>query len=132
MLLVRSLYYSDAVLSGVGDIDAILDVARAKNAAQNITGILVIDRGRFLQVLEGGRNVVSATLLRIAADPRHRNMRLADFTEVSERRYHTWSMGYVDAAVRTSPVRLTEFAMAPAEALYRQIEFYLAQGEHAA
>jgi hypothetical protein len=41
-------------------------------------------------------------------------------------------MGYVDAAVRTSPVRLTEFAAAPAEALYRQIDFYLAKGEHAA
>lgn len=132
MLLVRSLYYSDTALSSVGDIDAILDTARRRNAEMNITGVLIIDRGRFLQVLEGAREVVSSLLLRIAADPRHGNMRLADFTEVSERRYHTWSMGYVDTETRLSPVRLTEFDSAPAEALYRQIEYFLGQSEYAA
>ncbi|MEQ8435481.1 MAG: BLUF domain-containing protein [Oceanicaulis sp.] len=132
MLLVRSLYYSDAVLSSVGDIDAILDTARRRNAEMNVTGVLIIDRGRFLQVLEGAREVVSGLLLRIAADPRHGDMRLADFTEASERRYHTWSMGYVDAETRLSPVRLAKFDSAPADALYRQIDFYLGQTEYAA
>jgi hypothetical protein len=41
-------------------------------------------------------------------------------------------MGYVDAETRLSPVRLTEFDSAPADALYRQIDFYLAQTEYAA
>ncbi|MGX6647003.1 BLUF domain-containing protein [Maricaulaceae bacterium MS644] len=132
MLLVRSLYYSDAALSSVGDIDAILDTARRRNAELNITGVLIIDRGRFLQVLEGGREAVSSLMLRIAADPRHCNMRIADFAEVSERRHHTWSMGYVDAETCLSPVRLTQFDSAPADSLYRQVEYYLAQPQYAA
>lgn len=132
MLLVRSLYYSDASPLRVGDIDAILDTARRTNAALNITGVLVIDRGRFMQVLEGGRDAVGGLLLRIAADPRHRNMKLADFSEITERRYNRWSMAYADAEDSSASVRLTEFASAPADALYHQVESYLAKKEDAA
>jgi hypothetical protein len=132
MLLVRSLYFSDASPLRIGDIDAILDTARRTNASLNITGVLVIDRGRFMQVLEGGRDAVGGLLLRIAADPRHRNMKLADFSEVSERRYHSWSMGYADAQACSAPVRLTEFDPAPADALYRQIDSYMGQTRYAA
>ncbi len=132
MLLVRSLYCSEAALSDVGDIDAILNAARRNNAALKLTGALVLDRGRFLQVLEGAREAVSTMLLRIAADPRHCNMRLVDFSETTGRRYSNWSMAYMDAEDSSASVRLTRFDAAPAEALYHQVERYLAKTEYAA
>ncbi|MEQ8406149.1 MAG: BLUF domain-containing protein [Oceanicaulis sp.] len=125
MLLVRSVYYSKATPGSDGSLNAILKASRDNNRALNITGALVYDRGRFLQVLEGARPVVSGLLRRIAADPRHQAMTLAEFTEINARRYADWSMAYVDADAAAHPVRLTEYDAAPAEALLRQVDLFL-------
>ena len=95
-MLSQLIYTSDVPAEGVkGGAVAILDVARAKNAAAGISGILVFDTRSFLQCLEGSREDVSDTYNRIAADSRHRNVTVLAFTDIDERAFPDWSMGYL-------------------------------------
>ena len=95
MSLVRLLYCS--VPNGIGDNDiaAILDVSRANNELDHITGVLVFNGGHFLQCLEGGRRAVSKRFIAIANDKRHRNIEILDFSPIAERRFPAWTMQYV-------------------------------------
>ena len=49
----------------------ILLASRRNNPANDITGLLVAGKKRFLQALEGPADQVRTTYARIAADPRH-------------------------------------------------------------
>ncbi len=49
----------------------------------------------FLQCLEGGREAVSHLYSKICQDPRHENVTLLRFEEISERRFEDWSMKLV-------------------------------------
>jgi len=49
----------------------------------------------FLQVLEGGRTAVNALYGTIVRDPRHREVTLLDYAEITERRFAGWRMGSV-------------------------------------
>jgi len=95
MFLVRMLYCS--VLNGIGDgdVEKILDISHANNALDNITGVLVYNGGHFLQCLEGGRRAVSKRFVSIAADKRHKDVEILDFSPIAERRFPTWTMQYV-------------------------------------
>ncbi|MFP4519151.1 MAG: BLUF domain-containing protein [Oceanicaulis sp.] len=125
MLLVRALYYSQAASRDREAVRSILGAAQRNNPALNLTGVLIHDRGRYLQVLEGARPVVSAMIARIGDDPRHTGMALADFAEVDRRRFAGFSMAFTDADADFHSTRLTDFDAAPADAIYRQIESYV-------
>ena len=49
-----------------------------------------------MQVLEGGRDAVSALYNRIAQDPRHRDVIVLQYEEITERRFAGWTMGQVN------------------------------------
>ena len=49
----------------------------------------------FLQVLEGGRAAVNTLYGTIVRDPRHRDVTLLDYAEITERRFAGWRMGSV-------------------------------------
>lgn len=95
MFLVRLLYCS--VPNGIGDdgIAGILDVSHANNALDDITGVLVYNGCYFLQCLEGGRRAVSKRFTAIAADKRHKDLEILDFSPIAERRFPAWTMQYV-------------------------------------
>jgi hypothetical protein len=63
-----------------------------------ITGILCHGGDVFMQVLEGGRDVVNALYVQIVRDPRHRDIAVLHFEEVTERRFAGWTMGQVNLA----------------------------------
>lgn len=93
-MLVRLTYASRAVDGLTPEaLAALLKGSRANNLATGITGVLVHSDGIFLQVLEGGRNTVSALYNRIAQDPRHREVVLLGYEEILERRFSGWAMG---------------------------------------
>ena len=50
----------------------------------------------FLQAIEGGRRAVSDLCGHILRDPRHRDVELLDFEEITERRFGGWTMGQVN------------------------------------
>jgi hypothetical protein len=109
-MLVRLMYASRAA-AGSGDdaLHAILKKSRAHNPTVGVTGVLCASDHIYLQLLEGGRSQVSALYNRIAQDPRHRDVVLLSFEEVSERRFAGWSMGQVNLS-RLNPALLLKYS----------------------
>lgn len=78
-----------------GALDAILATSRRNNAADGISGLLLIHEGNVMQVLEGPEDAVQRCFGRIARDPRHRSTIVLSEGPASERLFADWSMGYV-------------------------------------
>ena len=96
-MLVRLLYASRAVAPLTSDtIGAILASSRKTNPSLGVTGLLCHSGDFFMQLLEGGRDVVNQLYTRIASDPRHQDVILLDYQEVVERRFANWTMGQVN------------------------------------
>ena len=95
-MLVRLLYASRAVDAATAEIDSILAQSRQGNPGLGITGILCYGGGIFLQAIEGGRNAVSELYGHIQRDPRHKDVILLHYEEISERRFSGWTMGQVN------------------------------------
>lgn len=95
-MLVRLLYASRAVDTSPEAIEAILSQSRQHNPACGITGILCYGGSIFLQAIEGGRIAVSELYGHIQRDPRHKDVVLLDYEEISERRFGGWTMGQVN------------------------------------
>jgi len=98
-MLVRLLYASRAT-DEIDDalVASILERSHSYNAEHGITGILCTytEGDVFLQVLEGGRAAVNELYASIVRDPRHRQVTLLDYAEVTERRFASWRMGSVN------------------------------------
>ena len=95
-MLVRLLYASRAVDSSADAISSILAHSRQYNPTLGITGILCYGGGVFMQAIEGGRMAVSELYGHIQKDPRHKDVVLLDYEEISERRFGGWTMGTVN------------------------------------
>ena len=106
-MLVRLLYASKLLAPNDSKvIDSILAQSRAHNPALGITGILVYSEGIFLQAIEGGRKQVSELYGFITKDPRHTDVVLLHYEEITERRYGSWTMGQVNLAKVNASVLL--------------------------
>jgi Sensors of blue-light using FAD len=109
-MLVRLLYASRACdTMTTAALAAIMTQSKTNNAKSGVTGVLCLSEGIFLQVLEGGRNAVSALYNRIAADARHRDVVLLNYEEINERCFAGWSMGEVNLA-RLNPALLLKYS----------------------
>jgi hypothetical protein len=96
-MLVRLLYASKAVDDvSQEELMTILSQSTAHNPASGITGALCSSGRLFLQLLEGGRMQVNALYNQIVADPRHKDVVILSYEEISERRFANWSMGLVN------------------------------------
>jgi len=97
-MLVRLLYASRAERE-IDDalVASILERSQKYNLEHGITGILcTYSQGNvFLQVLEGGRAAVNTLYATIVRDPRHHDVTLLDYAEITERRFAGWRMGSV-------------------------------------
>jgi len=97
-MLVRLLYASRSVRE-IDDalVASILEHSQKYNLEHGITGILcTYSQGNvFLQVLEGSRAAVNTLYGTIVRDPRHRDVTLLDYAEITERRFPSWRMGSV-------------------------------------
>jgi hypothetical protein len=94
-------YYSTSLLPGLDDggrqqIDAILDVAMQRNAANGVTGALAFNEFSFAQVLEGSYEAVKATFAGIAKDPRHTRIAVLQEGWTDARDFAQWAMAYVE------------------------------------
>ncbi len=106
-MLVRLLYASRAVdPQNTEATDAILAQSRSHNPTYGITGILCYGGGIFLQALEGGRMAVNELYSHILKDPRHKDVVLLSYEEISERNFGSWSMGMVNIAKLNTSILL--------------------------
>ncbi len=77
---------------------ALVARARARNAAQGLTGFLFHQPPRFYGVLEGPERKVLARMEVIATDPRHRGLTVLREERIPEARYRTWAFGFLPQA----------------------------------
>ena len=94
-----------------GDLRDIHQAARHLNALDGITGLLVFDGTRFLQILEGAEDATDSLVARLRRDPRHSAFEIRDERFTDARSFPDWSMellvvgaGYRDARARISAV----------------------------
>ena len=95
-MLVRLLYVSRSVHPETPEqTESILASSREHNLANGITGVLCYGGGIYLQAIEGGRNQVNALYSQIIKDPRHKDVVVLAYEEITERRFGGWTMGQV-------------------------------------
>ena len=95
-----------------------LTKSRERNAANNITGVLLYYEGSFIQLLEGEELAVDETFRRISEDRSHRQIMVVNEGELEERNFAAWSMGFQKATAESvadmeayiDPRKLTELA----------------------
>ncbi len=95
-MVIHQILYVSAASDKIDDaeIDRILEVARARNTASGITGVLLFRAGIFLQLLEGERAAVEQLYGKIEKDSRHNHLIKILSADNKERIYTEWSMGY--------------------------------------
>ena len=109
-MLVRLLYASRATNTlAQEELSKILSQSKVHNPESSITGVLCSSGPIFMQVLEGGRMQVNALYNLIAADPRHKDVVILSYEEISERKFSCWSMGLVNLE-RINPSLLLKYS----------------------
>src|SRR6478672_8692961 len=81
-----------------GDIEAIHRTAREVNALEGITGLLIFNGTRFLQIIEGSPQAIDDLVERLRRDPRHSGLEVRDERAVTERAFPDWSMELVQVS----------------------------------
>ena len=74
------------------DLDAIRAASDRNNPGADITGVLVYDRGRFIQAVEGPVDAIESLLGRVHADPRAGGMDVLIDTATPARSLQEWTM----------------------------------------
>ena len=88
-------YVSTAVrLMSRDSLTEILQTARRNNAQRNITGLLLYKDMSFLQIVEGKAADVHELYEAIRSDPRHHRVSLMFETEIEQREFGEWAMGF--------------------------------------
>ena len=86
------------------DLEAIHHSARTLNALDGITGLLVFDGRRFLQIVEGAPDAIDDLMARLWRDSRHSAIEIRDERLVEARAFPDWTMELlqVDAGFLTA------------------------------
>lgn len=76
------------------DIDSLLLESRENNTKNSITGVLLFNQTRFLQIIEGTSEDIHSLFNKIEVDPRHKNVELLHEQPIQKRTFQNWKMGY--------------------------------------
>ncbi|MFL6734320.1 MAG: BLUF domain-containing protein [Sphingomicrobium sp.] len=79
----------------MSDLEAIYGSARHLNALDGITGLLVFNGNRFLQIIEGSEQAIDDLIERLRRDRRHSGLEIRDQRDIEERAFPGWSMELV-------------------------------------
>jgi len=74
------------------EVQDLLRRAKTNNGRDGITGILIHDRRRYLQYLEGEEAKVEATFARVSLDPRHQAIMRLHSGTTNRRQFPGWAM----------------------------------------
>ncbi len=74
----------------------IAQLSATNNRRDDVTGLLLFNSRRFLQVLEGPKDAVDRIYTRIHADPRHRAVVKLREGPIATREFGEWAMAYDD------------------------------------
>lgn len=91
--LVTISYRSEAQLSDRWhDLVSLLEVSKLRNAASDVTGVLLFDGTYFLQTIEGPSQGTKRIFAKILQDHRHKNIKSFEMQEIEERDFPDWHM----------------------------------------
>ncbi len=88
------------------DLDDIESKSIAANNARDVTGLLIVNGDRILQILEGAEDSVRELYAKIEADSRHTVVKLVSAVEDEVRLLYKWSM--VVRGLAGTPTKLLE------------------------
>lgn len=77
------------------DLNAIHVTSRHLNALDAITGLLLFDGLRFLQIVEGSEEAIDNLLARLRRDPRHSSIEVREERIIEARAFPDWAMEMV-------------------------------------
>jgi len=94
-VMIRLVYVSKATNEMSSDLlMELLKQSREKNSRLGLSGMLLYGGGNFLQIIEGEKETVEALYEIILADKRHEECVLIDKSDIQERTFGEWSMGF--------------------------------------
>jgi hypothetical protein len=96
-LLLKTLAYTSRARLDLRDeeVAEIGETARHFNALDGISGLLLFDGSRFLQIVEGTEEAIDTLVERLRMDPRHSAFEVRDERFVEQRSFPHWSMEMV-------------------------------------
>ena len=121
-MLATLTYQSRAVkLFSEAELHVLLQTAQARNKASNITGLLIYDKGRFFQCLEGPADSLEMLWDAIQHDTRHTDVELLGNASTTTRFFSNWDMRLAQSLTSANSVCTDSMYVAPAvvELLYR-------------
>ncbi|MBJ7503093.1 MAG: BLUF domain-containing protein [Burkholderiales bacterium] len=74
----------------------LVDLAIARNASLNITGVLSCESNRFSQIIEGPAGAIELLWNSIKKDERHCNIFSLGLKKIKQRSFANWSMRLID------------------------------------
>lgn len=74
------------------DLQAIVSSARRNNASIHVTGTIFYQNRRFLEFIEGDREVLRKLMSRIGKDSRHKNIEFLFDDPIDERGFRDWGL----------------------------------------
>lgn len=94
---LKTLTYTSRARLDLADeeVAAIHQTARHLNALDGISGLLLFDGARFLQIVEGTEDAIDNLVGRLRMDPRHSAFEVRDERYVERRSFPDWSMELV-------------------------------------
>lgn len=92
----HSIVYASTAVTPLSDKQLLdlLKTSRENNRRDEITGILLHNKGRFLQCIEGSEAAVKALYATIVRDPRHRDILELVNEPIDQRDFASWTMGF--------------------------------------
>lgn len=97
MALYQIMYISSVTVSMTAEqCGEIARFSASRNTADDVTGLLLFNSRRFLQVLEGPRDAVQRTFDRISRDGRHSAIVKLREASIEAREFGKWGMAYDD------------------------------------
>lgn len=97
------------------DLQDILEAARRRNALEGITGLLIFNGVRFLQVIEGAETAIDGLVTDLRRDWRHTSFEVQDERYVLARSFPDWSMHLVQVSTTFQEAKLAVTSALPAE-----------------
>lgn len=91
---MHQLIYTSEARAGLSqeDVFRIVEQSARNNPSADITGFLVFQRGRFLQLIEGPLMALEMLMAQLAQDDRHGGLKVLSRAPISDRSFPRWRM----------------------------------------
>ena len=86
------------------DLLTLVEQSARRNAGDAISGVLLLNRGYVMQMLEGPEHALRACFDRIRVDPRHTDVTLIALHPIRDRSFARWSMRLLPPLADTTPM----------------------------